>query len=209
MMNAIRAALAPSDSQDHVRVVCFLTDGYVGNDLDIIGEVKDPAGHVIGQARRTDNPVPDTDEVIGIAALGYGRQVGQIGVAVRLAALVTLLAGVLVLGGAIAASHRRRVYDAVVLKVLGATRGAITGAFLIEHGLLGVLTALVAGMAGTFGNGGLLIYNLVIGFLVKDIGYTPFFIGLAALDLVGAAVLWTVVREQRIVPHPGPEPVHV
>lgn len=40
MMNAIRAALAPSDSQDHVRVVCFLTDGFVGNDLDIIGEVQ-------------------------------------------------------------------------------------------------------------------------------------------------------------------------
>jgi Ca-activated chloride channel homolog len=40
MMNAIRAALAPSDSQDHLRVVCFLTDGYVGNDLEIIGEVQ-------------------------------------------------------------------------------------------------------------------------------------------------------------------------
>jgi Ca-activated chloride channel family protein len=40
MMKAIRAALAPSDSQDHLRVVCFLTDGYVGNDLDIIGEVQ-------------------------------------------------------------------------------------------------------------------------------------------------------------------------
>ena len=40
MMSAIRAALVPSDSQDHVRVVCFLTDGYVGNDLEIIGEVE-------------------------------------------------------------------------------------------------------------------------------------------------------------------------
>jgi Ca-activated chloride channel family protein len=40
MMKSIRAALIPSDSQDHVRVVCFLTDGYVGNDLEIIGEVQ-------------------------------------------------------------------------------------------------------------------------------------------------------------------------
>ncbi|HTT24877.1 MAG TPA: VIT and VWA domain-containing protein [Candidatus Sulfotelmatobacter sp.] len=40
MMTAIRAALAPSDSQDHLRVVCFLTDGYVGNDLEIIAEVQ-------------------------------------------------------------------------------------------------------------------------------------------------------------------------
>ena len=40
MMKAIQAALVPSDSQDHLRVVCFLTDGYVGNDLEIIGEVQ-------------------------------------------------------------------------------------------------------------------------------------------------------------------------
>jgi Ca-activated chloride channel homolog len=40
MMKAIRASLAPSDEQDHVRVVCFLTDGYVGNDMEIVGEVQ-------------------------------------------------------------------------------------------------------------------------------------------------------------------------
>ena len=40
MMKAIRAALVPSDKQDHVRVVCFLTDGYVGNDMEIVGEVQ-------------------------------------------------------------------------------------------------------------------------------------------------------------------------
>src|SRR6185369_6034975 len=40
MMKAIRASLEPSDKQDHVRIVCFMTDGYVGNDLEIIGEVQ-------------------------------------------------------------------------------------------------------------------------------------------------------------------------
>ncbi|HZO53461.1 MAG TPA: VIT and VWA domain-containing protein [Bryobacteraceae bacterium] len=40
MMKAIRAALDPSDSQEHLRIVCFLTDGYVGDDMTIIGEVK-------------------------------------------------------------------------------------------------------------------------------------------------------------------------
>jgi ACS family hexuronate transporter-like MFS transporter len=58
--------------------------------------------------------------------------------------------------------------------------------------------ATVAGMAGTFGNAGVFVFNAVIGGLVVAIGYTPFFIGLAALDLVGAAVLWTVVREPNI-----------
>ena len=77
------------------------------------------------------------------------RLIGTIGDAVRLTASVALLAGMLVLGGAIAAGHHRRVYDAVVLKVLGATRGALTRAFLIEHGLLGALSALVACVVGT------------------------------------------------------------
>src|SRR6185295_11620455 len=40
MMKAITAALDPSDAQGHVRIVCFMTDGYVGNDLQIIGEIQ-------------------------------------------------------------------------------------------------------------------------------------------------------------------------
>ena len=61
--------------------------------------------------------------------------------------------------------------------------------------------ATVAGMAGTCGNFGVLIVSLAMGALVTQIGYTPFFVLLAALDVLGAVILWTVVREQR------PEPV--
>jgi MFS transporter, ACS family, hexuronate transporter len=57
--------------------------------------------------------------------------------------------------------------------------------------------ATVAGMAGTCGNAGVLIFSLLMGALVARIGYTPFFVGLAALDLLGAVILWTVVRERR------------
>jgi MFS transporter, ACS family, aldohexuronate transporter len=57
--------------------------------------------------------------------------------------------------------------------------------------------ATVAGMAGTCGNAGLLLFSLMIGGLVATIGYTPFFVGLGLLDLVGAAVLWALVRETR------------
>ena len=54
--------------------------------------------------------------------------------------------------------------------------------------------ATVAGMAGTFGNAGLLIFSLMIGALVSKIGYSPFFIALGALDLLGAVLLWTIVQ---------------
>ncbi len=40
MMKAIRAALDPTNSQEHVRIVCFMTDGYIGNENEIISEIK-------------------------------------------------------------------------------------------------------------------------------------------------------------------------
>jgi putative ABC transport system permease protein len=88
--------------------------------------------------------IPVREALAAAAAL-----VEKIGNAVRAIASVTLAAGVLVLGGAIAAGHRRRVYDSVLLKVLGATPGFITGMFLVEHLLLGAITALLAAGLGT------------------------------------------------------------
>ena len=44
MMKAILACLAGQDDPERVRVVCFMTDGYVGNDMAIIGAVKENAG---------------------------------------------------------------------------------------------------------------------------------------------------------------------
>ncbi|MEP6924996.1 MAG: TonB family protein [Pyrinomonadaceae bacterium] len=40
MMTAIKAALEPSDAADHIRVVCFMTDGEIGNDNEVIAEVQ-------------------------------------------------------------------------------------------------------------------------------------------------------------------------
>ena len=40
MMKAIKAALDPSDASDHMRIVVFLTDGYVGNDMEIVSEIQ-------------------------------------------------------------------------------------------------------------------------------------------------------------------------
>jgi putative ABC transport system permease protein len=77
------------------------------------------------------------------------RIIAAIGTAIRLAALVTLVAGALVLGGAIAADYRLRVYEAVVLKVLGATRRTLAAAFLVEYALMGLVSAAIAAVLGT------------------------------------------------------------
>jgi MFS transporter, ACS family, hexuronate transporter len=63
--------------------------------------------------------------------------------------------------------------------------------------------ATVAGMAGTLGNAGLLTFSLLIGWLVSRIGYSPFFVCLSILDIVGTIVLWTLVREPREGPAGG------
>ena len=68
--------------------------------------------------------------------------------------------------------------------------------------------ATVAGLAGTMGNAGLLIFSLLIGKYVTTIGYAPFFVCLGGLDLIGAVVLWTLVRERPASPPlaGGPQP---
>ncbi len=73
----------------------------------------------------------------------------RVAVAVRMTAGITVLAGVLVLVGAIAGGHHRRVYDAVVLKVLGARRREVLATFLMEYGLLASATAAAAAILGS------------------------------------------------------------
>jgi putative ABC transport system permease protein len=73
----------------------------------------------------------------------------RVGVALQATSSVTLLAGMLVLAGAVAAGQRRRVRDAVVLKTVGATRSQIRAAWLVEFGILGLVAGLLAAAAGS------------------------------------------------------------
>jgi putative ABC transport system permease protein len=78
-----------------------------------------------------------------------GGIVANLALAIRGASIVALVAAVLVLGGALAAGHRHRVYDAVVLKTLGATRRRLIAAYALEYLLLGAATALFGVAAGS------------------------------------------------------------
>ena len=74
---------------------------------------------------------------------------GQLAMAIRAAASVALAAGIAVLVGAIAASQRARSYDAVLLKMLGATRWQILTAQAVEYALLASFVAALAFLTGT------------------------------------------------------------
>jgi len=71
--------------------------------------------------------------------------VDQIALAIRLVAGFTVVAGLVVLAGALAVTRRQRLYESVILKAVGATRGVLARAFAVEYALLGI----AAGLAGT------------------------------------------------------------
>ncbi|MFW2851968.1 ABC transporter permease [Sphingomonas sp. TX0543] len=73
-----------------------------------------------------------------------GAVLGQVAVAIRAAAAVTVAAGIAVLIGAVSASGRARRYDAVILKLLGGSRAQVLGAQAIEYAILSLLLAVVA-----------------------------------------------------------------
>jgi len=83
------------------------------------------------------------------ALTAVGNVVTNLVAAVRAASSITLISAVLVLAGALAAGHRHRVYDAVVLKTLGATRLQLMSAYALEYLILGAATVMFAVAAGS------------------------------------------------------------
>jgi putative ABC transport system permease protein len=83
------------------------------------------------------------------ALQAIGAIVANLVLGIRGASAITLLAAALVLGGALAAGHRHRVYDAVILKTLGATRFRLLAAYTIEYLLLGSATAIFGVLSGS------------------------------------------------------------
>ena len=119
------------------------------------------------------------DALEAIAAI-----VANLVLAIRGASALTLLVAALVLGGALAAGHRHRVYDAVILKTLGATRLRLLAAYIIEYLLLGAATAMFGVLSG----------SLAGWLIVTELMHLPFaWLPLPAIVSALAAVAVTVV----------------
>lgn len=85
--------------------------------------------------------------------------------AIRGASAVTLLSAILVLGGALAAGHRHRVYDAVILKTLGATRVRLLGAYALEYLMIGLATAIFGVLSGSVAAWLIVTRLMTLGFI--------------------------------------------
>ncbi len=109
--------------------------------------------------------------------------VSQLVMAIRGASSIALIASLLVLAGALAAGHRARLYDAVVLKTLGATRARLLSAYALEYGLLGLATVVFGLLAG----------SLAAYFIVERVMNLSFTLDLSGAILASAlAVLVSV-----------------
>lgn len=86
---------------------------------------------------------------IGDVLEGFARVLDRLSLAIRAVALFCVVAGGLVMAAALAATRYRRLYESVILKALGATRGLIARAFAIEYVLLGAVAGLIGLTLGT------------------------------------------------------------
>ena len=122
------------------------------------------------------------------------KLLGDLANGVRGASLATLLSGLVVLIGATAAGQRRLLYEAAILKTLGATRGALMRAFSLRYLLLGGIAALVALALGTLAAWAVshfvfktdFVFDATTGLLVSALG-------IAATLGTGIAFAWSAL----------------
>jgi putative ABC transport system permease protein len=121
-----------------------------------------------------------------------GTVVTNLVLAIRGASAVTLISAILVLGGALAAGHRHRVYDAVILKTLGATRGRLLGAYALEYLLIGFATAIFGVIAGSVA-AWLIVTRLMTLSFVWQAGSAAFVVAAALIVTVGLGLAGTLL----------------
>ncbi|MCI4678559.1 FtsX-like permease family protein [Rhodoblastus acidophilus] len=122
---------------------------------------------------------------------------GKLSIAIQSAASLAFVVSALVLSGALAAGQRARIYEAVVLKVLGATRGRLLGALALEFALLGAATAGFGVAAGS-------LAAAIVAHQLLDLSFTFFpgqalavALGAVAFALaVGLAGTWRILGEK-------------
>jgi putative ABC transport system permease protein len=103
-----------------------------------------------------------------------------VSLAVTVVGSLVLFSGILILVGSISMTRFQRMYEAAVLKTLGATSGHVAAILAVEYGLIGAA-------AGVIGSMGALGLSWAAARFVLDLPWAP------ALGTLGAAVVAAVV----------------
>ncbi len=169
-------------------VMVFSPNAFSGAPHTHLATLTYPDGGTPAQEAAIIRSVADTFPMVTTVRVkealeSVGAIIANMVLAIRGASAITLLAAALVLGGALAAGHRHKVYDAVILKTLGATRLRLLSAYTIEYLLLGTATAAFGVLSG----------SLAGWLIVTDLMHLKFtWLPLPALAATLAAVLVTV-----------------
>jgi len=121
----------------------------------------------------------------------------KLALAIRAASGVALASAAIVLAGALAASRRARIADAVILKILGATRPRLIAAFLAEYALLGLFAGLFGAAAGAAA-----AYAIVVWVMGFDFAFAAgpalaaVAAGLALTVALGMIGAWRILGEK-------------
>ena len=170
-------------------VLVYSPNAFRGAPHTHIATLSFPGGSTLAQETALLKAVADafpqvTTVRVKDALDAVGGIVANLVLAIRGASIVTLIAAALVLAGALAASHHHRVYDAVILKTLGATRARLLAAYSLEYCLLGFVTALFGVAAGS-------VAAWLVTSRVMDIAFV--WLPWPALAAAAAALVITVV----------------
>lgn len=131
---------------------------------------------------------------VGEALETFAAILANVTTAVEVIGGLAVVSGVLVLAGAMAAGRKQRESDAVVMKVLGATRGDVLRAYLVEYGLLGLLAAVLAALLGLAGTWAFVEFVLEIDFWADPALLIWVTVGTIALAIVvGMLTTWSAL----------------
>jgi putative ABC transport system permease protein len=151
-------------------IMVFSPNTFRGAPNTDIATVTYPGGGNGGQEQALLKAMPDAFPTITTVRVkdaldALGGLVANLVLAVRGASSVTVIAAILVLGGALAAGHRHRVYDAVVLRTLGATRVQLIAAYALEYLMLGLATAAFGVAIGSLAGWGIVSKLMTLPFM--------------------------------------------
>lgn len=176
-------------------VLVFSPDTLADAPHNLAATIDLPAGREGAVTAALLGPFPSVSAIEVRGVLGQVRTIlGQVAAAIAAAGGVVVVAGIAVLVGAIAAAREARTYDAVVLRMLGATRGQLLGQQAIEYALLGAVVSVVAvalGLAGAW-----YVVTQSFDFVwAPDYGTVALtvFVGLGALVAIGLAGAWPIM----------------
>ncbi|MDB5541121.1 MAG: hypothetical protein JWQ89_2848 [Devosia sp.] len=163
--------------------------------LSYLGLLKASPGHEREVQQRLVAAFPDLLFLpIGEALETFAAILANVTTAVEVIGGLAVVSGVLVLAGAMAAGRKQRESDAVVMKVLGATRGDVLHAYLVEYGLLGLLSAVLAGLLGLAGTWAFVEFVLEIDFWADPLLIVWVALGTIALAIiVGMLTTWSAL----------------